>query len=165
MTLKVWSLLDRLMKGPNVGVPSNLFYQGIALELIAEQVARAKKCPQDQETTLCDNQSKIIYAKDLLTQDLSSPPKLKQLSRKIGLNINKLQQGFSLLYGVSVNKYLQQCRMKEANRLFHETDMNVGQIAAAVGYTNASHFSSTYKRHFGILPKNHMPSYQRAIII
>ncbi len=67
--------------------------------------------------------------------------------------MNKLQQGFRCLYGVSVFQYLQSFRVKEANRLFHETDMNVSQAAFAVGYTNVSHFSRAYKKHFNTLPK------------
>lgn len=156
MSLKVRSTLDSLIQGPSPGIPASLFYQGAALDLMAEQIARANNCPSHLETIRCDDQNQIIRARDLMIRDLVFPPTLKQLSKKTGLNINKLQQGFNLLYGISVNKYLQQCRMKEANRLFHETDMNVGQIAAAVGYTNASHFGSAYKKHFGILPKKHL---------
>lgn len=44
----------------------------------------------------------------------------------------------------------------EANRLFRETDMNVSEAAVAVGYSNISHFSNAYKKHFGILPKKHL---------
>ncbi len=156
MSLKVRSALTRLIKPPSPGVPTSLSYQGIALCLIAEQIARANSCSSNQEKIRCDNQRQLIRARDLLIRDLVSPPNLKQLAKKTGLNINKLQKGFNLLYGVSVNKYLQQCRMKEANRLFHETEMNVSQIASEVGYTNASHFSTAYKKHFGILPKRHL---------
>ena len=163
MSLKIRSNLDRLMQGPPQGAPSSLFFRGTALELIAEQIARANTCQPEQEAIRCHNQSQIIHARKMLIQDLSDSPNLKQLSRETGLNPNKLQQGFNLLYGLSVNKYLQQCRMKEANRLFHETDMNVCQIAAAVGHTNASHFSSAYKKHYGILPKEHKSRIRKRI--
>lgn len=46
--------------------------------------------------------------------------------------------------------------MGEANRLFRETDMNVSEAAVAVDYSNISHFSNAYKKHFGILPKKHL---------
>jgi AraC-like DNA-binding protein len=148
--------LDRLVKGPLPGAPTRLFYQGIALDLIAGQIARANACPNYSKKLSYGDQDRVMHARDLLTRDLASPPCLKQLSRKIGMNMNKLQQGFQLLFGVSVFKYLQQYRMQEANRLFHETDMNVSQAAAAVGYSNISHFSRAYKKHFDILPKKHL---------
>ncbi len=156
MSLKIRSALDRLYKGPSTGVPARLFYHAIALELIAEQISRAGVCPANKDLDCWDNKNQVIRAHDLLIHDLSSPPSMEKLARKTGLNRNKIQKGFNQLYGVPVYKYFQQCRMKEANRLFHETDMNVSQIAAELGYTNASHFSSAYKKHFGVLPGKHM---------
>ena len=150
------STLDRLLEGPSHGAPASLFYQGIALELIAGQIARANTLPKCPGKMSFDDRDRVILARNLLVRDLSSPPCLKQLSRKIGLNMNKLQQGFYQLYGVSVFKYLRRYRMQEANRLFHETDMNVSQAASAVGYTNVSHFSNAYKKQFDILPKEHL---------
>ncbi|WP_319524343.1 AraC family transcriptional regulator [uncultured Desulfosarcina sp.] len=156
MSPEVRSVLDRMVRGPLPGAPARLFYQGIALDLIAGQIARANSCLPNRKKMSCGDQDRVMHARDLLTQDLVSPPCLKELSRKVGINMNKLQQGFHRLYGVSVFKYLQHYRMQEANRLFHETDMNVSQAAAAVGYTNISHFSSAYKKHFNILPKKHI---------
>ncbi len=152
----VRSDLDKLAKGPIAGAPPRLFYQGIALDLIAAQIAQANSCPPNRKRISYSDQDRVMHARDLLTRDLASPPCLRQLSRKVGLNMNKLQQGFHLLYGASVFKYLQQYRMQEANRLFHETDMNVSQAASAVGYTNISHFSNAYKKQFDILPKQHL---------
>ena len=148
--------LDKLAKGPAAGAPPRLFYQGIALDLIAGQIAQANTCSPNRKKMSCSEQDRVMQARDLLIRDLVSPPCLKQLSRKVGLNMNKLQQGFHLLYGASVFKYLQQYRMQEANRLFHETDMNVSQAAEAVGYSNISHFSHAYKKQFDILPKQHL---------
>lgn len=156
MTMRVRSALDRLLKGPSPGAPARLFYQGIALDLIAGQIARANTLPNCPGKMGFDDRDRVVFARDLLVRDLTSPPCLKQLSRKTGLNMNKLQQGFYQLYGVSVFKYLRRYRMQEANRFFHETDMNVSQAAAAVGYTNVSHFSSAYKKQFDILPKEHL---------
>jgi AraC-like DNA-binding protein len=156
MSMQVRFTLDRLLQEPPQGTPFRLFYQGIALDLVAGQIALANTRPHLPGAMSFDDHDRVIHARDLLTENLSSPPCLRQLSRKTGLNINKLQQGFYRLYGVSVFKYLHQCRMQEANRIFHETDMNVSQAASAVGYTNISHFSRAYKKRFNILPKKHM---------
>ncbi len=158
MTIAVRETLARLLQGPVSGAPPSLFFKGIALELIAGQIGRFTNSLSGMEAIPLHNQAQLLLARDLLTCDLSSPPSLKQLARKTGLNVNKLQHGFNQLCGLSVYKYLQQCRMIEANRLFHESEMNVGQVASSVGYTNASHFSSAYKQHFGILPREHMGS-------
>jgi AraC-like DNA-binding protein len=148
--------LNRLMAGPAPGAPVRMFYQGIALDLLADQIARANAVQPPVTGMSLDDLDRVVHARDLLVRDLSSPPCIKHLARMTGLNMNKLQQGFRRLYGLSVFQYLQSFRIKEANRLFRETDMNVSQAAFAVGYTNVSHFSRAYKKHFNILPKKHL---------
>ncbi len=144
------------MAGPVPGAPVRIFYQGIALDLLADQIARANAAKAPVTGMSLDDRDRVVQARDLLVRDLSSPPCIKQLARTTGLNMNKLQRGFRRLYGLSVFQYFQAFRIKEANRLFHETDMNVTQAAFAVGYTNVSHFSRAYKKHFNILPKKHL---------
>lgn len=149
------SALERLISGPPPGTPARLFYQGLALDLMAGQVALINTGTRTRTGLGTDDRDRVIHARDLLVQDLDAPPCLNQLARMAGLNVNKLQKGFRMLYGVSVFQYLQAYRMKQANRFFHETDMNVSQAASAVGYANVSHFSRAYKKHFNILPKKH----------
>nr|WP_319394685.1 AraC family transcriptional regulator [uncultured Desulfobacter sp.] len=148
--------LDRLVAGPGAGTPVRMFYQGIALDLLSDQIARANAVTPPVNPMSPDERDLVAHARNLLVRDLSSPPCIKQLARETGLNMNKLQQGFRRFYGLSVFQYLQSFRVQEANRLFHETDMNVSQAAFAVGYTNVSHFSRAYKKHFNILPKKHL---------
>ena len=155
-SLHAGNCLNRLVAGPASGAPVRMFYQGIALDLLADQIARANAVTPAVNPMSPDERDRVAHARDLLTRDLTSPPCIRQLARETGLNMNKLQQGFRRFYGLSVFQYLQSFRVKEANRLFHETDMNVSQAAFAVGYTNVSHFSRAYKKHFNILPKKHL---------
>jgi len=148
--------LDRLVAGPGAGTPVRMFYQGIALDLLSDQITRANAVKPAVKAMSLDERDLVAHARNLLVRDLSSPPCIKQLARETGLNMNKLQQGFRRCYGLSVFQYLQSFRVQEANRLFHETDINVSQAAFAVGYTNVSHFSRAYKKHFHILPKKHL---------
>ena len=161
ISMETRSVLERLVAGPPPETPALLFYQGIALNLIAGQINRANTLSRPSGPLGRGDKERVIRARDLLIRDLASPPCLKQLARKTGLNMNKLQQGFYRLYGMSVFKYLHQYRMQEANRIFHETDMNVSQAASAVGYTNVSHFSRAYKKQFNILPKKHLAAIKK----
>nr|WP_253947594.1 AraC family transcriptional regulator [Paraburkholderia xenovorans] len=42
--------------------------------------------------------------------------------------------------------------MTKPARLLHATDQTVLQIALAVGFENASHFSVQFKRDYGVTP-------------
>ena len=98
----------------------------------------------------------IYMAKKLLVQDLEKPPLLSQLSRQVGLSINKLESGFKEIFGMSVFAFLKEYKMQQAKHLFQEADMNVSQVAWSVGYINVSHFSNAFKNRFNILPKHYL---------
>ena len=35
-------------------------------------------------------------------------------------------------------------------------DMNISEVAYALGFTSPSHFSNTFKKRFGVSPKNYL---------
>ncbi|MCG8550515.1 MAG: hypothetical protein MI799_08965, partial [Desulfobacterales bacterium] len=83
--------LNRLMAGPVPGSPVRIFYQGIALDLLADQIARANAAKAPVTGMSLDDRDRVVQARDLLVRDLSSPPCIKKLARTTGLNMNKLQ--------------------------------------------------------------------------
>jgi AraC-like DNA-binding protein len=64
----------------------------------------------------------------------------------------KLKTSFKLVYGVSIKQYHKEMKMLLAKQLLENTNMYINEIATAVGYENASKFSASYKKQFGILP-------------
>ena len=51
----------------------------------------------------------------------------------------------------SIQRYNQQ-KMLAARQFLQTTDLPVSHIAVRLGYSNFSHFSSAYKKQFGITP-------------
>ena len=43
-------------------------------------------------------------------------------------------------------------RLEQAARLIKERKINVTQVAYAVGFNNQTHFSTIFKKHFGMTP-------------
>jgi transcriptional regulator GlxA family with amidase domain len=43
-------------------------------------------------------------------------------------------------------------RLDAARRMLVETDRSIKEIAAAIGYAHASHFSTAFRRQFGVTP-------------
>ncbi len=52
--------------------------------------------------------------------------------------------------------------MEQAAKLLRETEMNVAEIARAVGYDSQSKFSAAFKSYFSILPTEYRRDAQRA---
>ena len=56
--------------------------------------------------------------------------------------------------GETVNGWIVKRRMAAARPLLRDTDQTIEQIATALGYQNACHFSRQFRQHHGISPKN-----------
>lgn len=90
-------------------------------------------------------------AQDFLLNDLTSAPTIAEISKAVGLNQCKLKKGFKALFGTSIYAHFQQTRMQRAKTLLSR--YNVTETAMELGYSNVSHFSTAFRKQFGILPK------------
>ncbi len=97
--------------------------------------------------------TKLKQVKDIIIQQMASPPSLEELSKTVGLNIKKLKEGFKEFYGAPVFTFLFNYRMEVAKKLLLENELNVNEIGAQVGYTTSSHFIAAFKKKHGITPK------------
>ncbi|MDA0149871.1 helix-turn-helix domain-containing protein [Vibrio sp. LaRot3] len=94
----------------------------------------------------------LAVAKDCLLSDLSSAPTIAELAKTVGVNQCKLKKGFKELFGTSVYACFQEERMKRAMELLKHH--NVTETAVALGYSNISHFSTAFRKQYGVLPNN-----------
>ena len=69
-----------------------------------------------------------------------------------GLSIRQLERLFAGQLGTTLSAHYMGIRLDHARRLLSETTMKIAEIGAATGFTNASHFSREFKRHFSIPP-------------
>lgn len=96
---------------------------------------------------------RIEDAKIILLDSYANPPSLKALAHMVGLNRNKLNQGFKQHVGQTVGNFLLQVRMHKARELLENGDLQVTQVAYEVGYEFPSNFATSFKRYFGYPPK------------
>lgn len=70
-----------------------------------------------------------------------------------GLCHRSLNDLFHDELGASIGKYLTSARIEHISHLLVDTDMQVQEIAAAVGYEDDRHFSRYFKRSTGLSPQ------------
>lgn len=98
---------------------------------------------------------RLHQAHDLLIADLENPPLLRDLARLVGLNENKLKQGFRQIFGDSVYATVQRRRLEAAAALLRAGKSSVTEAALSVGYANPAHFAKLFRRHFGMAPSQY----------
>ncbi|MGQ4273765.1 helix-turn-helix transcriptional regulator [Terrihabitans sp. B22-R8] len=99
---------------------------------------------------------RIRHARDLMMGSIDTPPDIAALAVQIGMNAGKLNRGFRILYGTTPYAFLQEHRLQTAYRMLAGGHQNVGQVAGAVGYTQA-HFATLFGRRFGMPPSALLP--------
>ena len=71
-----------------------------------------------------------------------------------GFSVSHFRRVFKSLTGKTLNLYIQTIRIHEACKLLIDKNINVEQVAEAVGYSDMKHFYSVFKRITGKLPKD-----------
>ena len=54
--------------------------------------------------------------------------------------------------GVSLKDYINDYRIQQAKLLLKQSDKQVGEVAADVGFSNLSYFSTLFKKSTGLTP-------------
>jgi transcriptional regulator GlxA family with amidase domain len=128
------------------------------MELIAcklDQIKPAGHASKNNSSLSTSDIERIHFAEELLTRNLSSPPSTIELAKAIGVSRTKLYRGFNQLYGVSPMEYLRLKRIEKAGEMVKDKDLNMTQIAYALGYSSSSHFTKTFRDFFGMPPSHY----------
>ena len=96
---------------------------------------------------------KIHEVSERLIHNLRYTPSISELAREIGMNEKKLCYGFKEVFGNTIFGYLYDYKMQLAQQLLLQTDKSVSEIAFQCGYEHLSHFSTAFKRKFGLSPQ------------
>lgn len=89
---------------------------------------------------------------EILRADLSAPPSLVDLARRVGSNERSLTELFRRHLGMPVFAWLREERHKRACDLLLSTDWEIGEIAARVGHGNAAAFTTAFRERYGLTP-------------
>lgn len=94
----------------------------------------------------------LFKIRQILLDNICSPPQIKYLAEKAGMSVSKLQKSFKQVFGKSISKYVLFCKMQEAKRLLNTKKHTISEVGYMLGYSNLSHFSEAFRKHFKINP-------------
>lgn len=153
----------------NCSLPDNLkslWLESKILELMAlyfEQLHQGS-IKYKQQTLAVDqkihlkrtDQEALYQIKQLIDQNPLDAYTLKGLSSSASMNEYKLKAGFKHVFGTTVYAYILRKRMEMAKCFLESGRYNVSQVSSLIGYSNASHFSSAFKKIYGLNPKQYL---------
>ena len=77
----------------------------------------------------------------------------EEAAKACGLSYNYFCHNFKRAFGFSYTSYLESLRLREGERLLLTTDMDITDIAFAVGFGTVSYFIERFKSNYGITPR------------
>lgn len=88
-----------------------------------------------------------------INENLSNPDfNVEKLTGQVGISRAQLHRKMKEITGISAGDFIRNLRLEQAARLIVENKINVTQVAYAVGFNNQTHFSTVFKKHYGMTP-------------
>ena len=92
-----------------------------------------------------------VVNKNLSNSDFN----VDMLTQEVGISRAQLHRKMKELTGISTSEFIRNIRLEQAARLLKEQKVNITQVAYVVGFSNLAHFSTVFRKHFGVSPSEY----------
>ncbi|MGE5944784.1 MAG: helix-turn-helix domain-containing protein [Flavobacteriales bacterium] len=141
-----------------------LFLEGKCYEVLTEQIKQYQDDLEDVSNRSILRRSEIDQidaAAKLISYQISQKITINDIAGAVGLNPNKLQEGFQDLYGMTVNQYIQRARISLISNLILNTDYSISEIVHLSGLSSKSYLSKIFKEEYGKSPSQFRKEYMK----
>lgn len=126
------------------------FNQLIEIKL-HELIMDLARCNKDSIAS----QSDMELAKWYITNNLTAPLTVNEISSYLGMNNSHFSRKFKNHFNISPIRYIMQEKMTLAKHLLGSTDISIPEIARHLAFFDTAHFSNTFKNHCGMYPSEY----------
>lgn len=154
ISYKIKSIIGEIFEPCEPDYARRIYLEAKVLELlfVLLETNRAKHKPITTAALTEQDTQKLHIARTLIEGNIRRPFSLAELSRQSRLNDFKLKKGFKQLFGNTVFGYVAELRIQKAMEMLKLGKFSISEIADAVGYKNAHHFTAAFKKKTGLLP-------------
>ena len=94
-----------------------------------------------------------------MNEHISDPDyNVEKMSEDVGVSRAQLHRKMKEMTGISTSEFIRNIRLEQAAKLIKEGKINITQIAYSVGFNNQTHFSTVFKKHYGMTPSEYAGS-------
>ncbi|WP_110598445.1 GlxA family transcriptional regulator [Salinicola lusitanus] len=129
--------------------------QRISEHFVCERIRMADEPQQTSlRSRLGHAPQSLVDAVALMEANIEEPLTTHELSAHLGISRRQLERLFKKHLQAVPSRYYLNLRLQRARKLLRESDQAVGEIALAHGFSSGAHFSTAYRHHFGISPRD-----------
>ncbi|MBB1487270.1 GlxA family transcriptional regulator [Oceanospirillum sp. D5] len=99
------------------------------------------------------SQPKLIEAVQLIEANIEEPLSADDLAHHVGVSRRHLERLFKKHLQTVPSKYYLELRLEKARQMLRRSDKPVLQVGLACGFSSASYFSTAYRNHYGLTPR------------
>lgn len=99
--------------------------------------------------------SRIISAVKGYVEENVQQASLEEAAKLVNMNANYLSQFFKKNTGNSFSDFMMTVKMQKAAELLNDIRYRTYEISSLVGYSNSRNFARTFKKYFGLTPKDY----------
>lgn len=99
--------------------------------------------------------NKVVKAITEIKNKFNEKLNIKELANLVEMSESSLYQNFKTITSMTPIQFQKNLRLQEAKQILSVRNIEVSEVAFAVGYESPSQFSREYSRMFGISPKAH----------
>ena len=164
---EVENRLEGLRKGADafLAKPFNMEELHILIDNLVDNVrrirgkysgAQGQKAKIEQIQVKGNNDALMERVMKYMNEHLADPDlNVEKLTEDVGISRAQLHRKLKEIAGVSAGEFIRNLRLEQAARLIEEGQINITQVAYSVGFNNQTHFSTVFKKHYGISPSEY----------
>ena len=157
-------LLDQLVKEVTANRPGAVLASKQLAQLLFVQIIRFYLAASKPLTTgwlRALNDERLAPALRHMHREPGRAWQLGELAKQVGMSRTSFALRFKANAGVAPLTYLQNLRMRLAEKELREGAMSVSELAESLGYASDSAFSNAFKRRTGMAPKHYQSVFAR----
>lgn len=145
-------ILRQLHKGYITEVrPNNLRLSGLMKQLAGLMADRLHRAQQGGDKTSLLADRIIAYIQEQYSRRIT----LEDAAAYLHYHPTYINRVMNAVTGVSFHQYLMGYRLKQSLQLLEQRELSMEQIAERTGFSNSKHFSTCFKKYFGITPSGY----------
>ncbi len=129
--------------------------QAIEKNLLEQIILYTLRHGQKKELEQKEGADKIQIAARYISEHFAEEITLSDAAAMAFMEETYFSKKFKQLTGFGFKEYLITTRVKAAENLLKTTNMSVGEIADACGFSSSNYFGSVFKRLLGVSPANY----------
>lgn len=127
------------------------------VQWISKRICFYKDMEQDFESQIKEL-NRVRPAIDYIEENYASEISLQNLADICNYSYSHFSKVFIKAFSINPNTYISYTRIRKAEDLLKSTDMNISDIASAVGYNDVSYFIRVFRKLKGISPNKYRKS-------